>query len=66
MEKDIRRYLVFAFFAALTSGAFCLGKQETVAPESLLAQARKLEDIWNDGTPAVKVRTEIEIVYAKG
>jgi TonB family protein len=53
--------LVLAFFAALSSGAFCLGNDGTVSPESLLAQARKLQDVWSDGTPAVKVRAEIAI-----
>ena len=66
MQKDTCKYLALAFFAALTSGVFCLGKEDTVSPESLLAQARKLQDVWSDGTPAVKVRTEIEILDAKG
>ena len=66
MQKDTCKYLVLAFFAALTSGVFCLGKEDTVSPESLLAQARELQDVWSDGTPAVKVRTEIEILDAKG
>jgi TonB family protein len=66
MQKYAPKYLVLAFLAALTSGAFCLGKDDTVSPESLLAQARKLQDVWSDGTPAVKVRTEIQIFDAKG
>ena len=66
MQKHTRKYLVLAFLAALTSGAFCLGKDDTVSPESLLAQARKLQDVWSDGTPAVKVRAEIQILDAKG
>jgi TonB family protein len=66
MQKGAHKYLVLAFFAALTSGVFCLGKEDTVSPESLLAQARKLQDLWSDGTPAVKVRTEIKILDAKG
>jgi TonB family protein len=66
MQKDTRRCLVLAFFAALTSGVFCLGKEDTVSPESLFAQARKLQGLWSDGTPAVKVRTEIKILDAKG
>lgn len=65
MQKDTLGYLLLAFFAALTSGVFCLGKEDTLSPEALLAQARKLENIWSDGTPAVRVRTEIEIVNAK-
>lgn len=66
MQKATRRYLVLAFFAVLTSGVFCLGKEDAVSPESLFAQARKLQDLWSDGTPAVKVRTEIKILDAKG
>src|SRR5580698_5890563 len=66
MGKDTRRYLFFAFFVALISGGFCLGNEETVGPESLLAQARKLQAVGSDGTPAVKVQTDIEIVDAKG
>ncbi len=66
MQRHARKYLVLAFLAALTSGAFCLGKDDTVSPESLLAQAHKLRDVWSDGTPAVKVRTEIQIFDAKG
>jgi len=64
MGNDARRYLFVAFFVALTS-CFCLGEEKTVDSESLLAQARK-SDVWSNGTPAVKVRTEIEIVDAQG
>lgn len=32
----------------------------------MLAQARKLQDVWSDGTPAARVRTEIEILDASG
>ena len=42
-----------------------MGEEKTVDSESLLAQARK-SDVWSNGTPAVKVRTEIEIVDAQG
>ena len=61
MQRKALRYFVLAAFAALTSGVFCLGKEDTISPESLIAQALKLQDVWSDGTPAVKVRTEIEI-----
>jgi len=50
----------------MTSGVFCLGKEDTVSPESLFAQARKLQDLWSEGTPSVKLRTEIKILDAKG
>jgi len=66
MQKVTRRYFALALFASLTSGVFCLGKEDTVSPESLFAQARKLQDLWSDGTPAVEVRTEIKILDAKG
>jgi hypothetical protein len=66
MQRYTRKYLSLAFLVALTNSAFCLAKDETVSPESLLAQARKLQHVWSDGTPAVKVRAEIEIFDAKG
>jgi TonB family protein len=66
MHKHTSKHLVLAFLIALTSGAFCLGKEDAASPESLLAQALKLQDVWSDGTPAVKVRGEIEILNAKG
>lgn len=66
MQKRNLRSLVLALLAALASGAFCLGTEDKVGPESLLTQARKLQDLWSEGTPAVKVRTEIKILYADG
>lgn len=66
MQKGARRYLAWAMFAALTSGGFCFGKDDTASPESLFDRARKLENLWSDGTPSVKVRTEIKIFDAKG
>jgi TonB family protein len=66
MQKHSRKYVVLVFLAALTSGPLCLGKDDTVGPESLLAQAVKLQDVWSDGTPAVKVRAEIEALDVRG
>jgi TonB family protein len=66
MQNNTLGYLVLTLLAALTSGALCLGAKDKANPESLLAQARKVQDVWSDGTPAVKVRTEIEILYASG
>ncbi|HTP70167.1 MAG TPA: hypothetical protein VMJ35_14755 [Dongiaceae bacterium] len=37
-----------------------------MSAESLLAEARKLQNVWTDGTPPVKVRTEIAILDATG
>ena len=65
MQRKALRYFVLAPFASLTSGVFCLGKEDTISPESLVAQALKLQDVWSDGTPAVKVRTEIEILDSR-
>src|SRR5690242_15394129 len=65
MQEHTRRCFVLAFFAALTCGVLCRGKEDTNGGELLVAQARKLQDVWSDGTPAVKVRTEIEILDAK-
>lgn len=65
MQKHTRRCFALAFFAALTCGVLGQGKEDT-SGELLVAQARKLQDVWSEGTPAVKVRTEIEILDAKG
>lgn len=37
-----------------------------MSPESLVARARKLQDVWTDGTPAVTMRTEIQFFHARG
>jgi TonB family protein len=66
MQRKALRYFVLATFAALTSGLLCLGREDPISPESLIAQALKLQDVWSDGTPEVKVRTEIEILDSKG
>lgn len=66
MENDTCRRWGFAVIAVITITVFCLGKEETVLPESLVARASKSQDFWSDGTPPVKVRTAIEIVDAKG
>jgi TonB family protein len=58
--------LVFLVFAILARGARCAGKEDPVSPESLLAQARKLQELWTDGTPPITMRTEIQIFDAKG
>jgi len=52
--------------AALVSGVYCAGKEDSINPESLIAQARKLEEIWTDGTPPITMRTEIHVLDAKG
>jgi TonB family protein len=66
MRRRNRTLFVLTAFTAVTSGVLCLGKDATKSPDSLVAQARQLQDVWSDGTPAVKVRTEIEILDAKG
>jgi hypothetical protein len=66
MQKNTLRCLVLTLLAALTSGAICLGAEGKANLESLLAQAFKLQNVWSDGTPAVKVRTDIKILYAGG
>jgi TonB family protein len=66
MQKNTLRYFLLTLLPALTSGAHCLGAEGKANLESLLAQARKLQNVWSDGTPAVKMRTDIKILYAGG
>jgi TonB family protein len=55
--------LVFFLFA---SGICSAGKEDSVSPESLIAHARKLQEIWTDGTSPITMRTEIQVFDAKG
>jgi TonB family protein len=57
---------MFLVFTVLVSGVCCAGKEDSVSPESLIAQARKLQEIWTDGTLPVTMRTEIQVLDAKG
>ena len=69
VQKNNCRCLILAFsvlIAALVGGVLCMGKEDTGSPESLVAQARKLQEIWTDGTPPVTMRTEIQVLDAKG
>jgi TonB family protein len=67
MQKHTCKCLVLVVFAALTCRVLCSGReQDTADPDLLLAQARKLQDVWSDGTPALRVRTEINILGAIG
>jgi TonB family protein len=68
MRKNTGRCFALALLvlAALVSGVYCAGKEDSINPESLIAQARKLEEIWTDGTPPITMRTEIHVLDAKG
>jgi len=68
MRKNTGRCFALALLvlAALVSGIYCAGKEDSINPESLIAQARKLEEIWTDGTPPITMRTEIHVLDAKG
>ena len=57
--------LVSLVIAALVSGVCRAGKENPVSPESFIAQARKIQEIWTAGTPPLAMRTEIQISYGK-
>ena len=65
MPKNIYKAFVFAY-VVLVSGVSSASKEDSINPESLIAQARKLEEIWTDGTPPIAMRTEIQVFDAKG
>jgi TonB family protein len=56
---------VFAI-VLLVSRLSSASKEDSISPESLIAQARKLQEIWTDGTPPIAMRTEIQVFDAKG
>jgi TonB family protein len=65
MRKNTYRYFVLVF-TVLVSGVCCAGKEDSITPESLIAQARKLQELWTDGTPPTTMRTEIQVFDAHG
>jgi TonB family protein len=57
--------LVFAF-VFLPNGVWSADKEEPTSPEALISRARSQEEIWTDGTPAMLMRTELQVFDAKG
>jgi len=68
MRKNVGTCFIFGslVLAALVSGDYCAGKEDSISPEFLIAQARKLEELWTDGTPPITIRTEIQVSDAQG
>jgi len=68
MRKNTGRssVVVFLVFALLVSGVCSASKEDSISAESLIIQARKLQEIWTDGTPPITMRTEIQVWDAKG
>src|SRR6266478_6280028 len=65
MPKNIYKAFVFAY-VVLVSGVSSASKEDSINPESLIAQERKLQEIWTDGTPPIAMRTEIQVFDTKG
>src|ERR1700722_3813826 len=65
MHTYTRRFLVFAY-VLLASGVCSASKEDSVSPETLITQARKLNEVWAAGTPPVVMRAEIQVINAKG
>lgn len=65
MVRNTYKCLVFAF-VLLAGDVISASKDDSINPESLVAQARKLQTIWTDGTPPITMRTEIQVFDAKG
>ena len=64
MPTNTRKFIVFAF--VLLASMVCAATEDSISPESLIAQARKLQEIWTDGTSPITMRTEIQVSDAKG
>ncbi len=65
MHSNPARLLVLACIL-LTGTVSSASKEDSVSPESLVVQARKLQELWTNGTPSVMMRAEIQVVDAKG
>ncbi len=59
------KFFVFAFFL-LTSVVSSASTEDSVNPETLIAQARKLQEVWTSETPPVVMRANIQVLSAKG
>lgn len=65
MPTNSRKLLVFACIL-LAGGVSSASKEDSVSPESLIAQARKLHELWTEGTPPVTMRAELQVLNNKG
>ncbi|MGB6459301.1 MAG: energy transducer TonB, partial [Candidatus Acidiferrum sp.] len=59
--------IAIVFFAPLflTNAAYCAPQKESVSSDALIAHARSLQ-LWDEGTPPMKMRAEIQVVGANG
>lgn len=60
------KYFVLPLLVSLLGGLVRARSGSDARAEALIARARKVQDAWSAGTPSVTVRTEIEILTAKG
>ncbi len=65
MQTYTGRFLVVAYLL-LASGVCSGSKEDSVSPETLITQARKLHEVWTTGTSPVEMRAEIQVFNAKG
>jgi TonB family protein len=65
MHTNKGRFFVFACFL-LVSEVCSASKEDSLDPETLITQARKLHEVWTTGTPPVVMRAEIQVLSAKG
>lgn len=65
MQTNTRRFFIFVCFL-LATGVCSESKEDSVNPETLITQARKLHELWTAGTPPLVMRTEIQVFNAKG
>jgi len=55
--------LVCVMFATVVCSA---SKEDSVSPETIITQARKLHEVWTAGTPPLTMRAEIQVFNGKG
>jgi len=65
MHTNTGRFFAFAFFL-LTSVVTSASTEDSVNPETRIAQERKLHEVWTSGTPPVVMRAEIQVLSATG
>ena len=65
MPKKNCRFFLFAF-VLLAGGVPSSSKEDATSPAALITQARKLEELWTDGTSPLVMRAEIQVLASKG
>src|SRR5260370_4073160 len=64
MKLNASTVLFFAYIF-LTNASYCAAQEASASPDALISRAR-LQQLWAEGTPPMKMRAEIQVAGANG